>query len=133
MTAEAAAQPVRQVRAQDDGPDMVRYWVLVAAVAHLVLRDRRFHVAMIAGAIGVVALAELLKNNQARPPGTRSTASGRSWPAPARPWSRASTARRSRARPAVAPEPPSGQGSSRRNRAPAHRRLPYVLPGQRAR
>jgi hypothetical protein len=67
MTAEAAAQPVRQVRTQDDGPDTIRYWVLVAAVAHMVLRDRRFHVAMITGGIGAVALAQLLKNNQARP------------------------------------------------------------------
>jgi hypothetical protein len=67
MTVEVAAQPVRQVRAQDDGPDMVRYWVLVAAVAHMVLRDRRFHVTIITGAIGALALVELLKNNQARP------------------------------------------------------------------
>jgi hypothetical protein len=67
MTAETAPQPVRQVRAQDNDEHMVRYWVLVAAVAHMVLRDRRFHATIITGAIGAVALAEMLKNNQARP------------------------------------------------------------------
>jgi hypothetical protein len=72
MTAETAPQPERQVRAQGDSP-RVRYWIVVAAVQYLLLHDRRFHVAVITGAIGAVALAELIKNNQARP--VRRTAS----------------------------------------------------------
>lgn len=67
MTAETAPQPDRQVRAQGDSQKMVRYGILVAAVQYLLLHDRRFHVAVITGAIGAVALAGLIKNNQARP------------------------------------------------------------------
>ena len=64
MTAETTP---RQVRAQDDHQHVVRHWVLLAAVMHMLLRDRRFHATVITGAIGAVALAELIKNNQARP------------------------------------------------------------------
>jgi hypothetical protein len=39
----------------------------MAVVAHMVLRDRRFHVSVITGAIGLFALGSLTKNNQARP------------------------------------------------------------------
>jgi len=73
MTAETAPQPERQVRAQGDSPKVVRYGILFAAVQYLLLHDRRFHVAVITGAIGAVALAELIKNNQTRP--VRRTAS----------------------------------------------------------
>jgi len=72
MTAETAPQPERQARAQGDS-QKVRYWIVVAAVQYLLLHDRRFHVAAITGAIGAVALAGLIKNNQARP--VRRTAS----------------------------------------------------------
>ncbi len=41
--------------------------ILLAAVAHVLLRDRRFHATVITGAIGAVALAGLAKNNQLRP------------------------------------------------------------------
>jgi hypothetical protein len=67
MTAETAPQLERQVRAQGDYQQMVRYGVVLAVVVHLLLHDRRFHVAVITGAIGAVALADLIKNNQARP------------------------------------------------------------------
>jgi UDP-N-acetylglucosamine:LPS N-acetylglucosamine transferase len=67
MTAETAPQPERQVPAQGGYDQRVRYGVMLAAVAHLLLHDRRFHVAVITGAIGAVALADLIKNNQARP------------------------------------------------------------------
>jgi hypothetical protein len=73
MTAETAPQPERQVRAQGDSPKVVRYGILVAAVQYLLLHDHRFHVAVITGAIGAVALVEVIKNNQARP--VRRTAS----------------------------------------------------------
>jgi hypothetical protein len=60
MTTETAPAP--------GGHDqMVRYGIVLAALAHMVLHDRRFHVAVVTGAIGAVALADLLKNNQARP------------------------------------------------------------------
>jgi hypothetical protein len=67
MTAETAPQPERQARAQGDSQRMVRYGIVAAAVQYLLLRDHRFHVAVITGAIGAVALAGLIKNNQARP------------------------------------------------------------------
>jgi hypothetical protein len=67
MTAETAPQPERQVRAQGAHRQMVRYGILLAAVAHVLLRDRRFHATVITRAIGAVALASLAKNNQARP------------------------------------------------------------------
>ncbi len=67
MTAETAPQPERQVRAQGGSQKMVSYGIMVAAVPYILLRDHRFHVAVITGAIGAVALAELIKNNEARP------------------------------------------------------------------
>ena len=67
MTAETAPQPERQVLAQGGYQQMVRYGIVLAALAHIMLRDRRFHVAVITGTIGAVALASLIKNNQARP------------------------------------------------------------------
>jgi hypothetical protein len=73
MTAETAPRPERQVRAQDDSQKMVRYGIVVAALQYLLLHDRRVHVALITGAIGAVALVEVIKNNQARP--VRRTAS----------------------------------------------------------
>jgi len=63
MTEETAPQPDRQMRAQK----MVGYGIMLAAVPYMLLRDHRFHVAVITGIIGVVALADLLKNNEARP------------------------------------------------------------------
>jgi hypothetical protein len=66
MTADTAPRPVRQVRAQGAHQRMVRYCML-AAVAQVLLRDRRFHVTVITRIIGAVALASLIKNNQARP------------------------------------------------------------------
>jgi ABC-type phosphate/phosphonate transport system permease subunit len=67
MTAETAPQPERQVRAQGAHQQMVRYGILLAAVAHVLVRDRRFRATVITGAIGAVALASLVKNNQVRP------------------------------------------------------------------
>jgi hypothetical protein len=67
MTAETAPQPERQVNTQDAHEQMVRYGVLLVALAQVLLRDRRFHVAVVTGAIGAVALVSLVKNNQARP------------------------------------------------------------------
>lgn len=46
---------------------MVRYGIVLAAVVHIMLHDRRFHATMITGVIGTYALASLIKNNQARP------------------------------------------------------------------
>lgn len=43
---------------------MVRYGILLAAVAHVLLRHRRFHATVITRAVGAVALASLAKNNQ---------------------------------------------------------------------
>ena len=67
MTAETAPQPDQQAHAQGTDEQKARYGVLLMALAHVLLRDRRFHVTVITGAIGAVALADLLKNNQARP------------------------------------------------------------------
>jgi hypothetical protein len=67
MTAETAPRPDRQVRAQGAHQQTVRYCILLAALARVLLHDRRFHVTVIAGVIGTVALADLIKNNQARP------------------------------------------------------------------
>jgi hypothetical protein len=67
MTAETAPQPERQVRAQGAHQQMVRYGILLAAVAHVLVRDRRFQATVITRAIGAVALASLIKNNQVRP------------------------------------------------------------------
>jgi hypothetical protein len=49
-------------------PDrMSRYGIWVAVITHIVLRDRRFHTAVITGVIGAYALGSVTKNNQARP------------------------------------------------------------------
>ena len=45
---------------------MVRYRILFAVVTHI-LRDRRFQEKVIMCAIGAVALAELGRDNEARP------------------------------------------------------------------
>ena len=67
MMAETAPRPVRPVRAHDDNQNRASYWVLAMAVGHLLLHDRRFHATVVTGVIGAVALADLLKNNHARP------------------------------------------------------------------
>ena len=67
MTAETAPQPEWQERAQGGYQQQVRYGIVLAALAHVPLRDRRFHVAVITGALAAFALADLIKNNQARP------------------------------------------------------------------
>jgi len=66
MTAKTAPQPERQVQAQGTQQG-ITYGVLVAAVAHVLLRDSRFHATVITRAIAAVALASLVKNNKARP------------------------------------------------------------------
>jgi hypothetical protein len=66
MTAETAPQPKRQMRAQGAYQRMTRYCML-AAVAHVLLRDRRFHATVITRTIWAVALASLVKNNEVRP------------------------------------------------------------------
>ena len=63
MTAETAPRPERQVRAQR----MVGWGIVLAAVPYTVLRDHRFHVAVITGVLGTLALADLIKTNEARP------------------------------------------------------------------
>jgi len=63
MTAETTRQPGR---AQRDRPRLIRYWIMLATVTH-VLRDRGFQAKVITGAIGAVALAQLGRDNQARP------------------------------------------------------------------
>ena len=55
MTAETAPQPEWQERAQGGYQQQVRYGIVLAALAHVPLRDRRFHVAVITGALGVRA------------------------------------------------------------------------------
>jgi len=67
MTTETAPQPEGQVRAQGGYQAMVRYGIVLVAVVHMLLHDRRFHVAVITGAIGAYALASVTKNNQVRP------------------------------------------------------------------
>ena len=67
MTTETAPQPEEQVRAQGGYQAMVRYGIVLAAVVHMLLHDRRFHVAVITGAIGTYTLASMMKNNQVRP------------------------------------------------------------------
>ena len=63
MTAQTTRRPGR---AQGARPRMVRYWIMLATVTH-VLRDRGFQAKVITGAIGAVALAQLGRDNQARP------------------------------------------------------------------
>ena len=44
-----------------------RLGIVLAAVVHMLLHDRQFHVTVITGVIGTYALASLIKNNEARP------------------------------------------------------------------
>jgi hypothetical protein len=67
MTAKTAPPPERQARAQGAHQQTVRPYLLLAAVVHALLHDRQFHATVITRAIGAVALASLVKNNQARP------------------------------------------------------------------
>jgi hypothetical protein len=63
MNAETTRRPER-------GPGfrqrMVRYRIMLATVTH-VLRDRGFQAKVITGAVGAVALAQLGRDNEARP------------------------------------------------------------------
>src|SRR5512142_1810598 len=63
MTAETTRRPVRK---ESFRQRMVRYWIMLATVTY-VLRDRRFQSRAITVAIGAVALAQLGRDNQARP------------------------------------------------------------------
>jgi hypothetical protein len=63
MTAETAPPPVRTPGVRQR---MVRYWIVLATVRHI-LQDRRFQETVIVGAIGVVALAQVGRDNQVRP------------------------------------------------------------------
>ena len=63
MTAETAPRPVRTPGVRQR---MVRYWIVLATVRHI-LQDRRFQETVIVSAIGVVALAQVGRDNQARP------------------------------------------------------------------
>ena len=67
MTADTAPQPERQVHAQGARQQMARYGIVLAAVVHMLLHDRRFHVTVITGVIGTYALVSVIKNNEARP------------------------------------------------------------------
>ena len=66
MTAETAPLE-RQVRRHGAPQHKGNQYILLAVAAHVLLHDRRFHVTVITRAIGAVALASLIKNNQARP------------------------------------------------------------------
>jgi hypothetical protein len=63
MTAETTRRAVRKETLRQR---MVRYWIMLATVTH-VLRDRRFQSKVITVAIGAVALAQLGRDSQARP------------------------------------------------------------------
>lgn len=63
MTEQTTRRPDRAQRAR---PRLVRYWIMVATVTH-VLRDRGFQARVITSVIGAVALARLGRDNQARP------------------------------------------------------------------
>jgi hypothetical protein len=67
MTVDTAPQPEQQVHTPGAHEQMVRNGIMVAAVVHMLLRDRRLHVTVITAAIGTYALASVIKNNQARP------------------------------------------------------------------
>ena len=101
MTAATAPTPEGQVRPQGGYEQMVRYGIVLAALAHVLLHDRRFHTAVIAGAVGAVAFANLIWTNQVRP--VRRAASwyhrlGGSWKLPrARPQARRELASAGRA------------------------------------
>ena len=66
MTAETAPGRVQQARRDGFGERMIRRWVLFA-VAMRILRDRRFQEKVITGAIAAVAVAQLGRDNKARP------------------------------------------------------------------
>jgi hypothetical protein len=66
MTAETPPARVRQPRRGGLRQRLVRYRILFAVVTHI-LRDRRFQEKVIMCAIAAVALAELGRDNQARP------------------------------------------------------------------
>ena len=63
MTAQTTRRPVHAPGVRQR---MVRYWIMLATVSR-VLRDRGFQAKMITAAIGAVALAQLGRDNQARP------------------------------------------------------------------
>jgi len=63
MTAQTTRRPVHAPGVRQR---MVRYWIMLATVSR-VLRDRRFQERVITAAIGAVALAQLGRDNQARP------------------------------------------------------------------
>ena len=63
MTAETTRRPVRT---QGFRQRMVSRWIMLATVTE-VLRDRRFQEKAITVVIGAVALAQLGRDNQARP------------------------------------------------------------------
>jgi hypothetical protein len=63
MNAETTRRPER---APGFRQRMVRYWIMLATVTH-VLRDRRLQAKVITRAIGAVALAQLGRDNEARP------------------------------------------------------------------
>ena len=67
MTTQTTPRPERQEREQGGYQRMVGYGVVLAAVPYIVLRDHQFHMAVIMGAVGAVALAGLVKDNDARP------------------------------------------------------------------
>jgi hypothetical protein len=76
MTAKIAPGQARALPGGSAGPGpgrpgfldrMARYWVWVAVIGHIVLRDRRFQASVITGAIGAYALGSVGKNNQVRP------------------------------------------------------------------
>ena len=63
----AGPGPTREAR-QPSLPDRVaRYGIWLAVITHIPLHDRRLQASVITGAIGVYALASVIKNNQARP------------------------------------------------------------------
>jgi len=63
MTAQTTRRPVHAPGVRQR---MVRYWIMLATVSR-VLRDRGFQAKVITGALGAVALAQLGRDNQARP------------------------------------------------------------------
>ena len=62
----AGSGPAQEARPPSLPDRMVRYGIWLAVVTRI-LGDRRFQVSVITGAIGMYALASLIKNNQARP------------------------------------------------------------------
>ena len=62
----AARRPAQQAQRSSLSQRVVWYWIWLAVVKHI-LGDRRFQAKAITGALGVVAFASVVKNNQARP------------------------------------------------------------------